>query len=81
MHLIQHSEDDGIKCLVCKQMFTQRSELKIHMRNHSSAATEAALNLTKSAATSPHKIQNINTSAKSNLKRKLGFTIDEIMQR
>lgn len=77
MHYIQHTEEDGIKCLVCKQTFTERSTLKAHMRKHSSADTEAAL---KSIMT--HKIQTTDTPpAISNSKPKLGFSIDEIMQR
>lgn len=77
MHYIQHTEEDGIKCLVCKQTFTERSTLKAHMRKHSSADTEAALK-----AIMTHKIQTTDTPpAISNSKPKLGFSIDEIMQR
>lgn len=77
MHCIQHSEEDGIKCLVCKQTFTERSSLKAHMRKHTSADTEAALKMFKT-----HKTQITDTPpAISNSKPKLGFSIDEIMQR
>lgn len=86
VHRATHSEDNGIKCPVCDRTFTQRTALKQHMQCHTSAATEAALNIVKSPAklSAPaldlsHKITETVTPSTSKPKR--GFTIDEIMQR
>lgn len=87
VHKVQHMEESPHKCNICNRTFNQRTLLKAHMQQHEQQQSSEQ----KRISTSDHCLdlsQNNNNNQRTNTttnvsptKRKMGFTIDEIMKR
>lgn len=86
-------EENSTNCSLCDQTFGSQPELNAHMQTHSlhdkSRTKDAAVSpskiITPALETLSSKTENDNNSSNemdaSRLRKSLGFTIDEIMQR
>lgn len=80
VHKVTHLEEAPHKCPLCGRTFNQKANLKAHMQSHSEESA-AAMRRTSDPILDLSQKPHAATEESPRKKVKLGFTIDEIMQR